>query len=105
MRKSQNNRQSIKSYFAKAGVKFDISEDAWHRQLERLLGADRFDEWQNIRMQRQIDGFDITHEYQMVESAAEANMLFSMQANVMLAIATWIDTTCVATYRRACAYL
>ncbi len=59
--------------------------------LEKMMGEERFAEWQDIRDARQFGLADISEEYELLKTRDEASLVFSPQAEVMWEVYHWLD--------------
>ena len=85
-----NRRKAIQSHFAKRGLKFGITEANFIRQLEKLLGEERFELWEEVRSARYYGSATVDEEYALYQSVEEMNLVSSSQAEIALEIAVWI---------------
>ena len=87
----------LKAHFRKSGILFGISQDAVAQRLGRLLGPDRFEEWQEINLAK-MHGASIGDEYELIETQEELTTLFSLQSDISLKVADWIDRAVASAY-------
>jgi len=85
--KNGNRRNCIQSHFAKRGLKFAVSEESLSRQLEKLLGEERFESWEEVRYKRNLGIATIQDEYAIFQTVEEMNLVGSSQAEIALDIA------------------
>jgi len=90
--KNGNRRNCIQSHFAKRGLKFAVSEESLSRQLEKLLGEERFESWEEVRYKRNLGIATIQDEYAIFQTVEEMNLVGSSQAEIALDIAVWLCT-------------
>ena len=88
---------ALKAHFRKSGILFGISQDAVAERLGRLLGRERFEEWQEVNFAK-LHGASSGDEYDLIESPEELTTLFSLQADVSLAVADWLDQAVASGY-------
>lgn len=87
----------LKAHFRKSGILFGLSQDAVAERLGRLLGPERFEEWQEINFAK-MHGASIGEEYDLIETQEELTTLFSLQADISLKVAEWLDRAVASAY-------
>lgn len=88
---------ALKAHFRKLGILFGISQDAVAERLGLLLGRERFEEWQEVNYAK-LHGTSVDYEYDLVETTEELTTLFSLQADVSLAVGEWLDQAVASSY-------
>jgi SAM-dependent methyltransferase len=87
----------LKAHFRKSGILFGLSQDAVAERLRRLLGPERFGEWQEINYAK-TQGASIGEEYGLIETQEELTTLFSLQADISLKVAECINRAVASAY-------
>ena len=95
---SDNTESQLKAHFQKSGILFGISQDAIVKQLGRLLGRERFNEWEEVNFEKDNGKASLEDEYDLFQTPQEFATIFSLQANVSLAVAKWLDQAVASQY-------
>jgi hypothetical protein len=89
--RKRNRTNELQSYLASQGVKFGLRPGAYQRQLAKVLGPGRYEDYQD-RFERAMAGrCGVSELYRFARTREEANLLFSSQSDVFLKNASWID--------------
>ena len=86
----------LKDFFEESGIRFDMSVSKILKEIEQKLGKDRYKQWYDVSIARQMGKTPSANEYCVFQNADEVNTLFSLQAPVSLAVCTWLadQVTC-----------
>ena len=81
----------LQSHLTSQGLRFGIWESKFFPLLEKLMGAERFANWKEVREARQFGLANISEEYELLKTRDEASLVFSPQAEVTWEIYHWLD--------------
>lgn len=87
----------LKAHFRKSGILFGLSQDAVAERLSRLMGRECFEEWQEVNFAK-LHGASAVCVYDLIQNPHELTTLFSLQSDVSLAVAEWLDQAVALTY-------
>lgn len=86
----EDRRAAIKAHFKRSGILFLSDQDAVARRLQALIGPERAQAWVEINEQR-MEGAYKGCIYDLFRTPEELNTLCSLQADLALDVAAWLD--------------
>jgi hypothetical protein len=89
--RKRNKYDDLRSHLASRGMKFGLGFKAYHREFEKVLGPDRYEEYQKTFERVKAGRGEIWELYRFARTPEEASIIFSSQAESIFRNAAWID--------------
>lgn len=87
-----NLKKELILFFAECGVECNKTRNAVEKQLKKLMGLHRYEEYLNITDQVKAETLPIKHTYDCMTTLKEANTLITHQAKVFVNVSAHLYT-------------